>query len=151
MKTTTSTIAAALLAVLGVACSDNAAAPSEAPPETSDARPSADDGGATSDGGGVDASADAALSCKLTNHYGSPDCMACVADRCCAQVTACDADPACNDLQQCALDCVGAPDPAGCRDACFAQYPGARPLWTQVTDCWNGPTVCLKRCGWMPH
>ena len=149
-KTTPIAVAALFLASLGVACSDNPGTPADVPSAPADGG-ALPDGAATSDGGDVDASADATLSCKLTNHYGSPDCMACVADRCCAQVTACDADPACNDLQQCALDCIANPDPAGCRDACFAQAPAALPLWTQVTDCWIGPTVCLKRCGWTPH
>lgn len=154
MSALPSTIAAALL--LGVsaatvtACGDDGGVAVADPPSALAPSAPADSGAAVPRDDGPDASADSAPTCALSNHYGSPDCMACVASTCCAQVSACDDDADCKPLQKCAVDCIQGPDPRACRDACISAMPAGMALWTAVNSCWNGADFCLKRCGWRP-
>ncbi len=92
---------------------------------------------------------DAATSCKLPGKYGSKECTACVAAKCCAQVAACEADPQGKLLQACVLHCLASdPDAGGCYNGCLATYPTAQPLWNAVEGCYFGtpPEGCLIEC-----
>lgn len=110
-----------------------------------DAAAEADDDAAT-DAGPDDADAG---SCALPGIYGSKECQACVAARCCDEVTACQADAPCRDLNRCALDCLLTTDAGGClRQECFATYPSGRTLWDPLYRCWfaTPPQGCLVEC-----
>lgn len=91
---------------------------------------------------------DAAASCNLPGVYGKPACMRCMAERCCAQVTACENDPACKGLQHCTLDCQGTVEAKRCYEGCLQTYADGGSLWTPVYDCWTTPsaTLCYTDC-----
>lgn len=91
---------------------------------------------------------DAGLSCNLPGAYGSAECMSCVADHCCAPITACESDATCKTLQACVLGCLPRPDAGGCREDCYAATPEGRALWTPIDTCWFGtpPAGCLVEC-----
>ena len=84
-------------------------------------------------------------SCKLTRHYGSPECIACVTDQCCAPIAACEADPICNPLHVCITDCLSTPDVHACYLDCLVQHPGVKDLWAPVESCWFY-TACKDPC-----
>lgn len=91
---------------------------------------------------------DATPACALPGAFGSAGCMRCMAARCCAVVSACAADPACEPLQRCILDCLPKPDAGGCAGECRAAHPGGELGWQPVEDCWHTdpPEGCLVDC-----
>lgn len=138
------------LAASSAACGDGAASAVE-PSSTSplgpgDAGPpeAAVDAVAAVDGG------DSAPLCKVSQKYGSPECMQCVGTKCCGPIAACEADATCKTLQSCVLDCLLQPSTPACVDACGAAHPEAKALWAEVESCWIGPKLCLGDCGWTP-
>jgi hypothetical protein len=52
---------------------------------------------------------------------GPSELFQCMVDNCAAAKTACDIDPSCYVLSQCSVDCLDAPSPADCFDACEAR------------------------------
>jgi|GEM_PF-2747548 len=108
------------------------------------------DAGAVEGAEAVDAAldADAAASCDLRRSYGSPDCNACLAATCCAEVTACNADATCRQLVDCAYDCLRLrADAGGCTDGCLATYSSAEPLWMSFFECaYKSQTGCGFDC-----
>ncbi|CAN5925683.1 hypothetical protein BH11MYX4_BH11MYX4_62410 [soil metagenome] len=139
------------LAASSAACGDGAASAVE-PSSTSplgpgDAGPpeAAVDAFDAVDGGG-----DSAPLCKISQKYGSSECMQCVGTKCCGPITACEADATCKTLQSCVLDCLLQPATPACVDACGAAHPEAKALWAEVESCWIGPKLCLGDCGWTP-
>ena len=141
---------------LGVAPLVSACSSNSAPSSTggSESRGSTD----APDGGFADAPAAAAQptgdtfdgpggSCKLTLHYGSTECSACVTDNCCAPVAACEADASCNALQACATDCLFTPDPGACFTACQQAHPTSDQIWKPLYTCWYHG-ACIDECTW---
>ena len=138
-------------ALAGLLFSGSACSSAEAPtPRGSGSRTSLDapEGGFPEVDAGVD-SGDTfdgpGGSCKLTRRYGSPECIACVTDRCCAPIAACEANAVCNALHACITDCMSTPDVRACYLDCNVQHPGVKDLWAPVESCWFY-TACGDPC-----
>jgi len=141
-----------VLALLGLALSMAACGTAEpSPSRASAARATLDapDGGFPNVDAGAAATGDTfdgpGGSCKLTHHYGSPECASCMSDQCCAPIAACEADAVCNPLHACITDCLSTPDIHACYLACLAAHPGVKKLWAPVEDCWFY-NPCGDRC-----
>lgn len=133
------------IALVIVACASSAPERSTVEVAPDAAEP---DGSSPSDARSEAGDADAAPSCVLPGVYGSNECMACIGDRCCAEVTSCEAQPECKELQRCALECSPKPDAGGCLAGCFETYPSGKARWDAVYACWFGtpPGGCLVAC-----
>lgn len=112
----------------------------------------ADGGDATTEAsvlGATDASdEDSGTVCALPGKYGSTECEACVATRCCDEIAACEAVPECQALRKCALDCLLEADAGGCYADCRAAHPSGLAQWDPEDHCWFGtpPGGCLVEC-----
>ncbi len=119
------------VATLSIACTSGSTNSPPTDPSTADAADA--DSSEPMDAG---SDADAAPSCALPRSFGSPDCNACVAAKCCNEVTACQANETCKALMQCAYDCLLLEaDAGGCLEGCHATYPAARALWDSFEAC----------------
>jgi hypothetical protein len=87
---------------------------------------------------------EASAECPLPGSYGSAGCNACVRRTCCELVSACDAEPACRELQRCLLACLDRPNAGACYDECVARNEGGLPTWMPVESCWFED---LPNCG----
>lgn len=94
---------------------------------------------------------DGGPSCNLPGIFGSPQCMRCMATKCCDKITKCENDPSCAPLQVCALNCLPETDSSGCyKNECVAKWPDAAPLFGEVGECQfgtrNPEAGCVAEC-----
>jgi hypothetical protein len=98
----------------------------------------------------LDAAApDAEPTCNFPGVFGSPVCERCLAGKCCALIAACNSDPSCAPMQQCALSCLPKTDASGCYGECLTKNPAGQTLWQPVFQCWYGEPVdatCRLEC-----
>jgi hypothetical protein len=80
---------------------------------------------------------------------GSQACDACLQQGCCAQLSACQADPSCGAVDTCAAQCYQqyANNPQigeQCEDQCYNQYPSGGQKLDAVYECMD--QACYNQC-----
>lgn len=118
--------------------------------DTTSSPTSADAGGDTSQSEAAsiaDAESDAGACATLSGSYGSAICNKCMQRSCCAQISACEADPGCKAMQACVFACIQSVDAGGCYQTCVSQHKAAQSLWKEVDRCtFSDPPGCGLDC-----
>jgi hypothetical protein len=81
------------------------------------------------------------VACAVSSNANA--CDVCLADSCCPQLSACQANTVCEESQQCFDSCYSGPGSgAKCASKCIGEYPSS--LGTSLEQC--AATSCASAC-----
>lgn len=71
----------------------------------------------------------------MVRRFGSERCEACLRERCCQPIQACEADPDCKKLHDCVSVCILKPNSAACIQRCRQATPAGEPKFDEFDAC----------------